>query len=75
MSEDITLSWGLRIENITVFFIHDGTPPDYDDSIVGIRSPNGVKPITGERLAEITEKAKNQRHFDRLIEEEVARVV
>jgi hypothetical protein len=41
--------------------------PDFADGIVEIRSPNGTKRITTERLAEITfESAKDQAHFDRL---------
>ena len=54
--------------------VERGRPPDFADGIVEIRSPNGTKRITTERLAEITfESAKDQAHFDRLIEEEVNR--
>ena len=62
-----------------------GTPPDYEDALIDIRSVNGTKRITNERLAEIVDESRrlgklgrggtNQqcaKIFDRLIEEEVA---
>jgi hypothetical protein len=49
------------------------TPLDFEDGVIEIRSPKGTKRITPARLAEITfEAAKDQKHFDRLIDEEVA---
>ena len=54
----------------TLQMVERGRPPDFADGIVEIRSPNGTKRITTERLAEITfESAKDQAHCDRLIEE------
>jgi glycerate kinase len=65
-----------------------GTPPDYEDAIIEIRSVHGIKRITNERLAEITAeswglgkrdkrgtKKQCQEIFDRLIADKVARVV
>jgi hypothetical protein len=75
-------------EGTTLQMVSLGTPPDYEDAIIEIRSPLGVKRITNERLTEITmeswrlggrgkpwgSKALCAKHFDRMIEEEFARV-
>ena len=68
--------------------VFHATPPDYEDAIIEIRSVHGIKRITDERLAEITAeswglrkrgkrgtKKQCQGIFDRLIADEVGRVV
>ena len=68
--------------------VFPGTPPDCEDAIIEIRSVYGMKRITDERLAEITAeswglgkrgkwgtKKQCQEIFDRLIADEVVRVV
>ena len=76
-------------EATTLRMVSPGTPPDYEDAIIELRSPLGVKRITNERLTEITmeswrlggrekpwgSKTLSAKQFDRMIEEEVARVV
>lgn len=61
------------MEETTLKMVSRGTHPDFEDGVIEIRSPKGTTHITSVRLAEITfEAAKDQKHFDRLIEEEVA---
>jgi hypothetical protein len=65
--------------------VSEGTK--YTDALMEIRSPNGIKRITLERLSEITmesfilgklgrdgtNKERSRNIFDRLLEEELAR--
>ena len=63
-------------EETILQMVEAGTPPGYEDAILEIRSPNGTKRITIDRLAEITtqsrrlsrdRKALGAMLFDRLI--------
>ena len=67
-------------EETILQMVEPGTPPGYKDAIIEIRSPNGTKRITNDRLAEITtqsrrlsrgRKALGTMLFDSLIEQEV----
>jgi hypothetical protein len=67
-------------EETILQMVEPGTPPGYEDAIIEIRSPNGTKRITNDRLAEITtqsrrlsrgRKALGAMLFDSLIEQEV----
>ena len=72
-----------REEATTLTMVVEGTPPDYDDALLEIRSPYGSKRISVYRLADILFEAREKEivsgpckdHFTRLINEEVARVV
>jgi hypothetical protein len=61
------------MQETTLTMVFEGTPPDRADAVMEIRSRYGTKRITRERLAEITDEAKDQKHFDRLIEQELDR--
>jgi hypothetical protein len=61
------------MQETTLTMVFEGTPLDRADAVVEIRSPCGTKRITRERLAEITAEAKDQKHFDRLIGQELDR--
>ena len=71
-------------EETILHIVEPGTPPGYEDAIIEIRSPNGTKRIAIDRLAKITtesqrlsrgRKALGAMLFDRLIEQEAARVI
>lgn len=71
-------------EETILQMVEPGTPPGYKDAIIEIRSPNGTKRITIDRLAEITtqsrrlsrgRKALGAMLFDRLIEPGFGRIL
>jgi len=72
-----------REEATTLKMVVEGTPPDYDDALVEIRSRYGSKRISVYRLADILFEAREKEiacgpckdHFTRLMNEEVARVL